>query len=47
MKLVATRLRNCWVIRPAGCVGTCGWINGVGWTAQFVTRLPPGIEVVD
>lgn len=47
MKLVATRLRDCWVIRPAGCLGTCGWINGVAWTAVFVKRLPKGIPEVE
>lgn len=23
------------IVRPAGCLGTVGWINGVGWEARF------------
>jgi len=47
MKMYATRLRNCWAIRPVGALGTCGWINGKPWTVQYVTKLPRGIVVVD
>ena len=36
--LEATRLRdNKWAVRPKGCLGTCGWHEGVAWTAVFVT----------
>ena len=45
MQLTAVRLRDCWAIRPKGALGTCGWINGVPWTVQYVKRLPPGVEV--
>lgn len=27
---------NRWVVRPAGALGTCGWINGIPWSAIFV-----------
>ena len=33
------QLRNSVVVRPTGCLGTCGWINGVGWEAKFFTTL--------
>ena len=34
---VAENLRdNRWVVRPGGCLGTCGWIDGIPWTADFV-----------
>lgn len=45
--LTAVRIRNGWVIRPRGALGTCGWINGVGWAARFVKRLPRGIAPAD
>lgn len=45
MKLEATRLRTSWCIRPVGCLGTCGWIDGVPWTAKFVKRLPKNIPI--
>lgn len=41
----ATRLRTSWAIRPAGALGTCGWINGVPWTVRYVKRLPAGMRV--
>jgi hypothetical protein len=46
MKIVwaATRLRDCWVIRPKGAVGTSGW-SPVPWTAWYTKRLPRGMEV--
>lgn len=45
MKWTAVRLRTCWALRPAGELGTCGWVNGVPWTVRYVTRLPAGIEI--
>lgn len=46
MKLTATLLRGgLYAIRPAGCLGTCGWVNGVPWTVQYTRRLPKGMEV--
>jgi len=45
MTLTATRLRDCWAIRPKGCLGTCGWINGAGWEVKYVKRLPYGMEI--
>ena len=34
----ATHLRdNRWAVRPIGCLGTCGWRNGVAWTVIYVT----------
>ena len=46
MKVVwtATRLRDCWVLRPKGQLGTMGW-SPIPWTAVFVKRLPKGMEV--
>lgn len=41
----ATRLRTSWAIRPAGALGTCGWIDGVPWTVRYVKRLPAGMRV--
>ena len=41
----ATRLRDCWAIRPKGVCGTCGWVGGVPWTVKYVKRLPKGMEV--
>ena len=35
MKLEATKLRNCWVVRPEGALGTCGW-SPEPWSAVFV-----------
>jgi hypothetical protein len=35
--LEATHLRDTlWCVRPEGRCGTCGWIDGRAWTAQFV-----------
>lgn len=32
--LAAERLRGAaYVVRPAGALGPCGWINGKAWTA--------------
>ena len=45
MIYTATRLRDCWAIRPKGVCGTCGWVNGVAWTVKYVKRLPIGMEV--
>ena len=28
---------NCYAIRPAGALGTCGWINGEAWTVVYIT----------
>ena len=41
----ATRLRNCWAIRPKGTCGTCGWINGVPWQVVYTKRKPVHIPV--
>jgi hypothetical protein len=41
----ATKLRECWAIRPKGCLGTCGWVGNVAWTVKYVKRLPRGMEV--
>ena len=35
MKYEITRLRTWHCVRPEGALGTCGWINGVGWDARF------------
>lgn len=38
MKYEATHLRDKrWAVRPVGALGTCGWINGVGWNVIYVT----------
>jgi hypothetical protein len=41
--LVATRLRECWAIRPRDALGTCGWINGEPWTVWYTKRKPAHI----
>ena len=28
-----------YVVRPEGSLGTCGWINGRPWQAEYVTGL--------
>lgn len=33
--LEAIRLTSCWVVRPAGELGTCGWIQGKLWMAAY------------
>ena len=35
MELEATRLRNCWAIRPKGQLGSMGWYPKP-WAVQFV-----------
>ena len=40
----ATKLDSGWVLRPVGTVGTCGWINGLPWTVQYVMDKPDNIE---
>lgn len=30
-----TQLGNSVCVRPEGCLGTCGWIQGIPWQAQF------------
>lgn len=33
----ATQLRGAsYIVRPVDCLGTCGWIDGKPWTAQYV-----------
>jgi len=27
---------NLWAVRPKGALGTCGWINGIAWTVQYI-----------
>lgn len=46
MIYTATKLREGWAIRPKGkgC-GTCGFINGIGWTVKYVKHLPKGMEI--
>lgn len=45
MKLTATKLRDCWAIRPKGRIGMSGWVDGVPWTVRFVKQLPYGMEI--
>lgn len=35
MQLEAERLRTCWIVRPQGSVGTCGFSPGA-WSAYPV-----------
>lgn len=37
MKLEATRLNNCWAVRPEGVLGTCGWIDDKPWIVVYST----------
>jgi hypothetical protein len=39
--LEATALRECWIVRPVGTLGTCGWIAGRGWSAIRVPFRGP------
>jgi hypothetical protein len=34
--LEATPGRKSWIVRPAGALGTCGWIGGRAWEAVYV-----------
>lgn len=36
MEYEATKLRTCYAVRPKGCLGTDGWVNGVAWTVIYV-----------
>lgn len=37
LELVAEHLRGtAWVVRPKGCTGMAGWIDGKAWSAHFV-----------
>ena len=41
MLLEATRLTDCWAIRPLNRLGTCGWVaGGQYWQVRFVKHLP-------
>jgi|JI10StandDraft_1071094.scaffolds.fasta_scaffold871203_2 hypothetical protein len=35
MKYVAEQLRHSICVRPENTLGTCGWINGIPWSARF------------
>ena len=36
-ELEATHLRDRrYAVRPKGCLGTCGWHNGIAWQVVFV-----------
>lgn len=35
LELEATRLSNCWAVRPKGALGTMGW-SPVPWTVVYV-----------
>lgn len=38
MEMEATHLRDRkYAVRPKGCLGTCGWADGVAWIVQCVT----------
>jgi hypothetical protein len=38
MKLEATSMGGRkWLVRPAGALGNCGWIDGKPWTAKTIT----------
>lgn len=43
-ELSAVRLRDCWGVRPQGCLGTCGWREGNPWQIVYVRRLPEGVR---
>ena len=36
-----TPSKACWCIRPKGCLGTCGWINGKAWKAVYIKAKTP------
>ena len=35
IELEATKLRECWAVRPRGACGTCGWYPRA-WTVVYV-----------
>jgi hypothetical protein len=44
MEITATRLRRGWALRPKGCLGTCGEVNGKLWTVKYVSNKPAHIK---
>ena len=40
----ATKLDSGWVLRPVDMLGTCGWIKGLPWVAEYVMDKPDNIE---
>ena len=44
-ELEAAQLRQCYVIRPKGCLGTFGWKNNKPWTALFIATIPQGVAL--
>ena len=44
LEYTAVRLRNCWAIKPKGCLGTCGWTNGIPWIVWYTKRKPDHIQ---
>lgn len=39
MKYEITQLRNSFCVRPEGMLGTCGWIDGKPWQAEFFSSM--------
>jgi hypothetical protein len=40
IKWTFEQLRNeCYVVRPAGALGTCGWIDGKPWQVEYIKGL--------
>ncbi len=46
VKLDAIHLRDgVWAVRPEGCLGTCGWVNGQPWTVQYIRASSPEMAI--
>lgn len=38
-------LRTTYVVRPANCLGTCGWHNGKPWQAIFTKSASKAAQI--
>jgi hypothetical protein len=42
MKLEAKHMHgNVYAVRPEGCLGVAGWINGKPWTVAYIKASSP------
>ena len=44
VELGATRVSDCWAVRPKDALGTCGF-HPVAWTVQYIKAASPAIAI--